>query len=553
MFFQFPPLNCDSYKLGHANQYPEGTELVYSNFTARSDKYLPIPQAYKDGKYVVFGINRFLSDFQHSWNKQFFMLNEEDFYYSMKMYKETIIPFVGPNGPDDIVNRFYELYKHGELPLEFSAVPEGTVLDINTPCLTVWNTDPKFYWLVNYVETWLSTELWKTMTIATISRFYRRALDHYAYRTGGIKELIDWQAHDFSMRGLGSLQDSYNSSLGHLLYFTGTDVLPAVMAAKAYYSAKDTDYLYGGSVPATEHSVMSMGGKDSEIDTFSRLLDKYPSGIVSIVSDTWDYWKVLTEYAVTLKEQILNRVPDQFGIAKTVFRPDSGDPVKIICGSAVRVSDDFLELDQWDKSDQLGHGKQVIKCKDKFYTLEYGFDQYGSEFITEAVEVPYKPEYVGSLELLWNTFGGTITETGHKLLNQRVGLIYGDSITPQRMLDILSTMDELGFCSSNIVFGVGSYTYQHLTRDSLGFAMKATYGQVNGEARMLSKDPVTDSGTKKSATGCLVVTSSGKLIQGLTFDEMCAWEDNIMSSSKHVGLDVLREKALLEVSESLLK
>ena len=557
MFFQFPPLNCDSYKLGHANQYPEGTEFVYSNFTARSDKYLPIPQAYKDGKYVVFGINRFLNDFKGIWRDNFFMLSEEAFYHAMNNYKETITPFVGPNGPDDIIKRFYDLYKLGELPLGFKAVPEGTVLNINTPCLTVCNTHPDFFWLVNYVETWLSTELWKTMTIATIARFYRKALTEYCTKTGGIPELIDWQAHDFSMRGLGSLQDSYVSSIGHLLYFTGTDVLPAVTSAKTYYRCKDDNYLYGGSVPATEHSVMSMGGKESEVETFKRLLDKYPSGIVSIVSDTWDYWKVLTEYALELKDQILNRVPDQFGIAKTVFRPDSGDPVKIICGSSIKIREVISIPDKLGKEElyavglsrnltkeELDNDSAIFTVNGKFYKIVGYCDNYG--FAVE--ETPYKPEYIGSLRLLWEIFGGTQTETGHILLNQRVGLIYGDSITPQRMLDILQGMEELGFCSSNIVFGVGSYTYQHLTRDSLGFAMKATYGVVNDEPRMLSKDPVTDSGTKKSATGCLVVTSSGELIQGLTVEEMVDVEDNILSKPEFVDLQSLRVKALAEIS-----
>lgn len=558
-------MNCDSYKLGHASQYPEGTQFVYSNFTARSDKYLPIPQVYKDGKYVVFGINRFLSDFHQLWQENFFGLYEEDFDAEMESYVDSIIPFVGPNGPDDISNRLHDLYQLGHLPLEFSAVPEGTVLDINKPCLTVWNTEPEFYWLVNYVETWLSTELWKTMTIATIARFYRKALTKYCIKTGGVPELIDWQAHDFSMRGLGSLQDSYQSSIGHLLYFTGTDVLPAVATAKHYYRAADPNYLYGGSVPATEHSVLSMGTKDGELDTFKRLLDKYPSGIVSIVSDTWDYWKVLTEYALELKDQILNRVPDQFGIAKTVFRPDSGDPVKIICGTAISVrsnlheddlSDDITQLTttelEYAFKDKLREGENIVFSKGKYYIIRGYWQAYYDDSLTFEVvsEVPAKPEYIGSLRLLWEIFGGTQTETGHILLNQRVGLIYGDSITPQRMLDILQGMEELGFCSSNLVFGVGSYTYQHLTRDSLGFAMKATYGEVNGESRMLSKDPVTDSGTKKSATGCLVVTSAGDLIQGLTFEEMASAEDNILREPVPVGIDVLRVKALAEINNS---
>lgn len=91
--------------------------------------------------------------------------------------------------------------------------------------------------------------------------------------------------------------------------------------------------MIGVSVPATEHSVMCMGTEDSELETFKRLIcELYPSGVVSIVSDTWDFWRVITEFTVALKPEILARQPNALGLAKLVFRPDSGDPVKIICG-----------------------------------------------------------------------------------------------------------------------------------------------------------------------------------------------------------------------------
>jgi nicotinamide phosphoribosyltransferase len=200
---------------------------------------------------------------------------------------------------------------------------------------------------------------------------------------------------------------------------------------------------------------MCAGGKESEIETFRRLLVTYQSGVVSIVSDTWDFWNVITNTAAELKEEILARVPDQFGLAKTVFRPDSGDPVKIICGDA---------------------------------EAEVG-----------------SPEYKGAVECLWDIFGGTTNDKGFRTLNQRVGLIYGDSITPARCEAILALLMEKGFASDNIVFGIGSYTFQYVTRDSLGFAMKATYVVIDNVGQAIFKDPKTDSGTKKSAKGLLQV------------------------------------------------
>ena len=159
------------------------------------------------------------------------------------------------------------------------------------------------------------------------------------------------------------------------------------------------------------------------------ITETYPAGIVSIVSDTWDYWKVITEFIPTLKSEILARD------GKVVIRPDSGDPVKIICG--------------------------------------------------DPDAKPGSPEFKGSVECLWETFGGTETATGYKLLDGHIGLIYGDSITLERCEAICSQLEAKGFASTNVVFGIGSYTYQYVTRDTFGFAMKATYGEVNGKGLSL--------------------------------------------------------------------
>ena len=203
---------------------------------------------------------------------------------------------------------------------------------------------------------------------------------------------------------------------------------------------------------------MCAGGKESEVETFRRLLKTYPSGVVSIVSDTWDFWNVITNTARELKDEIEARVPDQFGLAKTVFRPDSGDPVKIIVG--------------------------------------------------DIMAEPGSPEYKGAVECLAEIFGTTTNAKGFKTLNPRVGLIYGDSITPQRAEAILKGLMEKGYASDNIVFGIGSFTFQYQTRDTLGLAMKATYVEINGIGQSIFKDPKTDSGTKKSAKGLLSIGSN---------------------------------------------
>lgn len=115
------------------------------------------------------------------------------------------------------------------------------------------------------------------------------------------------------------------------------------------------------------------------------------------------------------------------------------------------------------------------------------------------------PEQKGSVEVLWETFGGTVNEKGFKTLDKHIGLIYGDSITLERAEEILSRLAAKGFTSDNIVFGIGSYTYNYLTRDTNGFAVKATYVEIDGEGKAIFKAPKTDSGTKKSAKGLLAV------------------------------------------------
>lgn len=185
----------------------------------------------------------------------------------------------------------------------------------------------------------------------------------------------------------------------------------------------------------------------------------YPSGVCSFVSDSFDFWQVITEIAPKLKKEILARTPDSLGLAKVVFRPDSGDPVKIICG---------------DSEAEVG-----------------------------------SPAYKGSVECLAEIFGTTTNDKGYKTLNPRVGLIYGDSITLERAEEILRQLAAKGYASDNIVFGIGSFTFQYNTRDTFGFAMKATYVEINDEGKAIFKDPKTDDGTKKSATGLLKVSKEG--------------------------------------------
>ena len=442
-----PLTAIDFYKADHRRQYPEGTTLVYSNFTPRSAKLSSIPDRLFDNRVVFFGLQYFVKHFLiDTWNAEFFSRPKAEV---VARYKRRMDTSLGVGAiPVEHIEALHDL---GHLPICIKALAEGSSVPIKVPVLVLYNTHPDFFWLTNYLETILSCYLWKPMTSATVAHHYRTLLDRYAAETGTDAGFVQFQAHDFSFRGMSGPEDAALSGAGHLCSFVGTDTVAAIDLLEDYYGGDAEKELIGCSVPATEHSVMCMGTFEAEIETFRRLITElYPSGIVSIVSDTWDFWKVVTEYAAELKDAILARA------GKVVFRPDSGDPVKIICGDPEAPAD--------------------------------------------------SPEYKGAVECLWEVFGGTTTDKGYKLLDSHVGLIYGDSITLDRADRILASLKAKGFASGNVVFGVGSYTYQYATRDTFGFAVKSTYGEVNGVGREIFKDPVTDNGVKKTARGRLCVT-----------------------------------------------
>jgi nicotinamide phosphoribosyltransferase len=445
-----PLLLTDGYKTGHHKQYPDGTTLVYSNFTPRSNKYAP-----KGCENVVsFGQQMVMHQIHDAFEKEFFSKPKDEVCGEMKRELSLYL------GTDYDVSHFEALHDLGYLPIQVKGIEEGSLVPVKVPVLTIYNTLPEFYWVTNYLETIISNLLWKPMTSATIAHTYRKVLTKWQEKTDKERSwFIDWQGHDFSMRGMDSVDATISSGLGHLTSFLGTDSLPAIYGARKYYGAKE---LVGGSVNATEHSVMCAGGKEDEIGTFRRLLNTYPTGILSVVSDTWDLFRVLTEYLPSLKDEILARD------GKLVIRPDSGNPVDILCGEQVISSDyrDVVENAQLDLT---------------------------------------QPKYKGVIELLWDVFGGTINEQGYKVLDPHIGAIYGDSITIDRADEICKRLEAKGFASTNVVLGIGSFTYQYNTRDTFGFAMKATYVEVDEVGREIFKDPITDDGTKKSATGLLRV------------------------------------------------
>lgn len=329
----------------------------------------------------------------------------------------------------------------------------------------------------------------------------------------------------------------------------------------------------------TEHSVQCCYGKESEIDTYKRLVNEiYPSGICSIVSDTWDLWKVLTEYIPQIKDDIMARD------GKVVIRPDSGNPVDIICGTATKIEDiaenDFskmgINIKAWTIEEAIqeyveelenngyidGQPENIYyKYDNKIYRvdIDWSFNYRDQYWYTESIgaeECTLTPEEKGVIELLWETFGGEMTEQGFKQLDSHIGCIYGDAITLQRCEEICSRLKAKGFASTNMVYGIGSYTYQYNTRDTFGFALKTTYARVDGEERQLFKDPITDNGVKKSQRGMVAVVkdSEGNItyVDGMNEKEYKAVENNIMKTVFLNG-DLCEDVELKDIRERVLK
>jgi nicotinamide phosphoribosyltransferase len=451
---QNPMLLADFYKINHRLQYPKNTEILYSTWTPRASRMKGVD------KVVAFGFQAFIKNYLIDYfNDNFFDVPVKEI---VQDYRRTLEFTLGVK--DANAEHIIDLHELGYLPLSIKALPEGTLVPLRVPMLTIQNTDPKFFWLTNYIETLASCELWQASTSATIAYEYRKILDKAAMETVGNTEFVGFQGHDFSMRGLSSLNSAVSSGMGHLLSFVGTDTIPAIQGAESLYNANIEKELVGTSIPATEHSIQCAYGNDVEYLT-KMITEVHPTGFVSVVSDGYDFWDVIGRVIPALKDKIMARD------GRLVIRPDSGDPVLIVCGDP--------------------NGKTAL-------------------------------ERDGAVEALWNIFGGTVTEKGYRVLDSHIGLIYGDAITLNRAQEITNRLKENGFASINVVFGIGSYTYQYNTRDTFGFALKSTLCVINGQERQIFKDPKTDNGIKKSQKGRVAVLKDNntlKVIDGLSLND----------------------------------
>jgi nicotinamide phosphoribosyltransferase len=343
--------------------------------------------------------------------------------------------------------------------------------------MTIENTCPKCWWLTNALETML-VRTWYPSTVATLSRHTFENLAKHLKDTGCDGAGLPFMFHDFGARGASSHETAGLGGMAHIILSQGTDTMEGMQFALKYYEAVLDTLAF--SVPATEHSVMTSLGPDGEYEIVSRLIDEHPTGVLSVVADSYNIYKFVTEIGTTFRNRILAREDGPF-----VVRPDS---------------------------------------------------------TTKEHPTPAKL-MVDLTQSLWHYFGGTTNEAGYKVLDPHVRLLWGDGINPKDMNEILTACARAGFAAENYVFGMGGGLLQKVNRDTQRFAFKCSAQQRNGAWFNVQKSPLDQSKASKAGKFSLiqnkdgtfntipelsnddqdlleVVFENGKIVKEYTFDEI---------------------------------
>lgn len=558
---------CDFYKIGHKAMYHDKMTCLYSNLTCRNDKYADMLKAspFYNHKVVVFGVQLAVKDFLiNSFNDGFF---NQPKYDVLAKYKQRMDSSLGKDSIN--IDHIAKLHDLGYLPIEVKAIDEGSVVDLNVPLVTIVNTHPDFAWLVNYLETTLLNTLWKPLTVATVAHEYKKIIAHYAELTSDNLGIVDFLGHDFSMRGQNNVEDAMVSGAAFLTSFKGTDSIAALDLLEEYYGVDSTVEAAGYSVGASEHSTMvslilykqqqlieeGFSGdtlSEAEYLVYKDLLEQYPTGILSLVSDQFDYWGVLSKHLPRLKDIIMARD------GKLVVRPDTGHMPDVVCGKHVIPYSEAVYFIQdengWDnpsmENEINGFNYAAVEKDGQLYNYKAG--RCGNHLffeLKEPIEQSYIQPIKGSIETLWDIFGGTVNSKGYKELDSHIGLIIGDGNTIPNVLDICKRLTTKGFATTNVVYGIGAYALNYFTRDTFAQAFKATYCEIDGVAVNIYKDPKTDA-SKKSAKGLLCV---GRVNDTYTLYDQQTWQQESTGELTTVFKDgkLVKETTLAEIRSKL--
>ncbi len=403
----------DAYKYSHHKFYEKGTTKIYSYLESRGGRF---------DATVFYGLQIFLKEFLQGVAITQVELDEAYDYLGTKH---------GVFGREDVFDKSkfqYIIDVHGgKLPVRIKAVPEGTVVNVKNVLLTIENTDDNCAWLTNFLET-LILQIWYPITVATLSREVKKIVKKAFNETSSLPDdvadfVIEFVLNDFGFRGVSSVQSARNGGSAHLVNFRGSD---NTIASKLIRDLYDSDTIFGLSVPATEHSIMTIKGEEGEVDMMRRVLEQYPTGIVACVSDSFHIFRACKDYwGGELKDLILSR-PSEPG-NQLVVRPDSGHVLNTL--------------------------KEVFN-------------------------------------ILFDRFGFTLNEKGYKVLPPQIRVIQGDGVNIKSIAEVYKLLKDSKISAENIVFGMGGKLLQaEIDRDTQNFATKASFAIVNGELRNVTKSP----------------------------------------------------------------
>lgn len=505
-------LLTDFYKIFHRLCFHPGTEQLVLYWTPRKSR---IPYI---NKIVQFGPQAFIKKYLiDRFNVTFFERPWEDIraeyvgYISATFFEEIALAEI---------KAFKAVYDLGYLPIQIRAVPEGTRVPIGCPMMEFRGTELWAAWMTGYLETMASFGDWMPMTDATIAYENRQVVNQFYSLTVDDDVSRSTAAGDFSMRGMGGEDAAIMADAGHLLSFSSTATVCTPWWLKCFYNAP---YNVGRGVPSLEHSVFESWGKEREFECFEHIATKvWPNGPLSMVCDTWDAWRVLDDYLPRLKDKFAQRN------GRVLLRPDSGNPADIICGankeyidlSKLEGKDEeeklerfFLERAAQEQTGDLSEKHYEAKTEHNMVKIDVKYslvgDRYGDP---ESIEITIRPkttEEKGFVQRICEICGYSINSKGYRVAPPYIGVIYGDAITHDTMIEIYTRLAEMGYAVNNVVLGFGSFTYQYVTRDTFGFALKVTHGIVDGKETFMFKDPVTDKGErsagKKSQIGMCIV------------------------------------------------
>ena len=475
-----PLLMCDYYKMVHAKMLPVRTQKSVSYFTPRSSRIPGWDHA------VFFGLRGFLNQTDAVFKEGFFEREWKDIELEMRYY---IGDTLSKEDAETFIQRAEDLHELGYLPLEFSALPEGSHVNMKVPMFSITNTHPLFAWLPQFIEPWLSCEMWHGIVCATVADKFRTVVDRYYDKT--VDDCVDHATalSAFDMRGEESISGAVKAGAAWCTSFKPCSTASVGAYLMYNYDAKDVSRM---GTPSTEHAVMcsNFAVDGDEITFLKRLLTEiYPSGPVSVVMDSYDYWGMVDKLA-TIKDIILNRD------GCLLVRGDSGNPAQVVTETVFRLWDMFGGT----------YNSKGYKVLDKHIKAIYG-----DQITLERCEEIYK----------------ILEENGFAANNVALGV---------------------GSFSMQAVKVNGEY--YPFTRDTFNIAIKATYIKVDDKGYKIFKNPKVQGAHgesveyyKKSAKGLVEVRGDDgnyRIIDDL--DCICDTElDLVYEDGKFYNCDTLED------------